>query len=163
MPREGIPLSKRFTPEQLTQIYDNLRRMGAPLGITFGEVKVTPNSRLALEASEFARDQGRFHSFHDRVFRAYFTEGRDIGKLDVILELAGDLGLGVEELKEALNAGSYLRRLADARREGEELGISAVPTFLIDGSHKVVGAQPLDSFRRLLKREVAAPHLRSGT
>lgn len=127
-----------------------MRRTGEPLGIVFGELKITSNSRTALEASEFARDKGHFDSFHERVFHAFFTETRDIGKIDVVLDLAEADGLDRAELQETLSAGTYSPRLAEARKEGETQGVTAVPTFIIDGSHKIVGALSIDQFRKRL-------------
>ncbi len=148
MPPEGIPLARRFPPDDLKRMYENLRRTGEPFGIIFGDVKVTANSRLSLLASEFARDCGHYDSFHSRVFHAYFTETRDIGKLDVILDLAEKEGLDREELRRTLGDGTYLPRLAEARKEGDALGVTAVPTFIVDQRQKIVGALPLDLLRK---------------
>ncbi len=106
---------------------------------------------MALEASEYARDAGCFDSFHDRLFRAYFTETRDIGDLDVLLELAEEEGLDKADLRVALQEGRYTSRLNEARREGHQLGINAVPTFIINGKFRIVGAQSLDFFRDRLR------------
>ena len=77
---------------------------------------------MSLEASEYARDAGRFDSFHGRVFRAYFTETRDIGDLDVLLELAQEEGLDAADLRVALREGRYASRLDEAHSEGRAVG-----------------------------------------
>ena len=130
--------------ERLNHTYDSL-------GVDFGDVSLLSNSRMSLEASEYARDAGRFDSFHDRVFRAYFTETRDIGDLDVLLALAREEGLDADDLRVALQEGRYASRLDEARSEGQQLGINAVPTFIINGGHRIVGAQSLDFFKERLK------------
>ena len=109
------------------------------------------NSRMALEASEYARDLGCFDSFHDHMFQAYFTETRDIGDMDVLLELAQEEGLDTADLRVALLEGRYTARLNEARREGRQLGINAVPTFMVNGKYRIVGAQPLEFFRDRLR------------
>lgn len=152
MPPEGIPLAERFSPDDVKRMFDNLRRMGEPLGIVFGDVKTTSNSRTALQASEFARDCGRYDSFHDRVFHAYFTEARDIGSLEVVLDLAEAEGLDPGELVGALENETYMPRLARARKEGEALGVRAVPTFIVEGTHRIVGTLPLEQFKERLAR-----------
>ncbi|MFC1836328.1 DsbA family protein [Thermodesulfobacteriota bacterium] len=156
MPVEGVPLSRRFPEEEIKKRYEGLRRMGEPMGLVFGDITLTPNSGLALEASEFARDCNLFDAFHDRVFRAYFSETRDIGKMDVLLELAGEVGLDTKDLEAALNERRFSQRLADAREEGAQFGINAVPAFIINGSHKIVGAQPIETFRAYLKKVQAS-------
>jgi predicted DsbA family dithiol-disulfide isomerase len=55
-------------------MFDNLRRSGKDFGIVFGDRTLLSNSRLSLEASEYARDMGLYDQFHDRIFHAYFTE-----------------------------------------------------------------------------------------
>ncbi len=147
MPPDGVALASRFSPEQIKQMYENLRRAGAPFGITFGEVSWTSNSHLALLASEYARDHGLHDAFHDRVFEAYFAETLDIGRRDVVLRLAEDIGLDTRGLAEALDNGRYTQRLEDARMEGMRLGITAVPTFILNDSVRIVGAQPMSSFQ----------------
>lgn len=151
MPAEGVPLASRFSEGQIKAMYEGLRQRGEPLGLKFGDVKITPNSRMSLEASEFARDNGLFHLFHERVFRAFFTETRDIGRVEVILDCAREVGLDENELKEALDRGRYIPRLAEARKEGEKLGVTAVPTFFLNGGTRIVGVQSLDFFRERLK------------
>jgi len=131
----------------LKGFWERLRSTYGHLGMDFGDVSRLSNSRMALEASEYARDFGRFDSFHHRLFRAYFTETRDIGNLDVLLVLAQEEGLDTADLRGALQEQRYASRLDEAHREGRQLGIDAVPTFMINGKYRIVGAQSLDFFR----------------
>ncbi len=151
MPAEGIPTSKLFPGVDLKKRYESLSRAGAPYGIAFNEISLVSKSRLALEATEYARDKGHFDSFHGRVFHAYFVETRDIGNLDVILELADQDGLNPNDLNLALQEKRYAERLEKAKQEGRLYGVTAVPTFIFNGEHKIVGAQPIDVFREKLR------------
>jgi predicted DsbA family dithiol-disulfide isomerase len=81
------------------------------------------------------------------VFRAYFVETRDIGNLEVILGLASEDGLDDDDLRRALKEKQYAARLEEAKDEARGYGITAVPTFIINGKHKLVGAQPIEAFR----------------
>ncbi len=135
----------------IKRFWERLNHTYNPLGVNFGDVSLLSNSRMSLEASEYARDAERFDSFHGRAFRAYFTETRDIGDLEVILELAQEEGLDPVDLRVALQEGRYASRLDEALREGRKLGINAVPTFIIHGTHRIVGAQSLDFFRERLR------------
>lgn len=151
MPLDGIAMSKIFPGVDLKKRYESLSRAGFPYGIAFKEVSRASNSRLALEASEHARDKGRFDSFHSRVFEAYFVETRDIGDLEVILELAEHVGMDLEDLRGALLEKRYAPRLEEARNEARRYEVTAVPTFIINGKHKIVGAQPIEAFREKLR------------
>jgi len=147
MPLEGTPMSQLFPGVDLKKRYESLTRAGTIYGIKFNEIYLASNSRLALEASEYARDRGHFDSFHTRVFRAYFVETRYIGSFNVIQELAEQEGLDVDDLRRALQEKRYAARLEEARQEARRYAVNAVPTFIINGEHKIVGAQPLDVFR----------------
>lgn len=132
----------------LTERHAGFTRAGAPFGLVFNVRTRLSSSRLALEATEYARDAGRYHSFHVRVFHAYFTENLDIGDIEVILDLAKKEGLDTEELSAALQDGRYRSRLEDAREDTQRYGVTAIPTFIVNGTKKIVGAQSLDQFRK---------------
>jgi len=105
-------------------------------------------------ASEFARDQGMYHSFHENMFHAYFTEGLDIGNPDVIAAVAGKSGLDEKETRSAILDGRYASRLDEARKEGQLIGLTGVPLFIVENQYKIVGAQPIEVFRDLFKKEL---------
>lgn len=145
-----MPLAERFAPDKIAGMYEALRRKGRELGISFGDPVHLANSRLAMQASEFARDRGKFAAFHEALFHAYFTELRDIGDMEVILYLGRQLGLDRRQLQTALDENRYLTRLQAVSEEARQLNITAVPTFLVNGQFKLVGALPLETFRRSL-------------
>lgn len=122
----------------------------APYGITFGVRTFLSNSRFALEASEYARDRGTYHAFHERMFHAYFTEVLDIGNVKVVLDVAQAVGLDPDDLKRALEDGKYGFRIDTTMQEAMKLGVTAVPTFIVNETIRIVGAVPLDQFRKRL-------------
>ena len=134
-------------------MFAHLRTLGANVGITFRDITLLSNSRLALEASEYAKDQGVFDRFHDTMFRAYFNDGKDIGSAAVILEVGEGVGINAGALKKELDRGTYAVRLQEMRRQAENHGVSAVPTFVINSKEKLVGVQPLEVFREFLERQ----------
>jgi predicted DsbA family dithiol-disulfide isomerase len=140
-------------------MYCNLRERGAPLGITFGRVTLLSNSRSALESSEFARDSGKYDGFHENLFRSYFTEMQDIGQMDVIMQLAGKAGLDSVALQSALQEKRYAARLDNVVQEAHQNRVNSVPTFIIEGKHIIVGAQPIEVFRDTLKKVLSHPQL----
>ncbi len=126
--------------------------MGAEYGLEFGEIKKTSNSHIALAAGEFAQEMGAFEEYHEGVFKAFFTEGLDIGDIEVVLEVAKSVGLDISELSTAIEKNAYDHILNQNRLEAENLGITAAPTFLFEDGSRIVGAQPIDSFRRILAK-----------
>jgi predicted DsbA family dithiol-disulfide isomerase len=151
-PPEGMLLSERFKGYDLSSFYDQLRKRGKEVGVVFGTHTLLSNSRLALMASEYARDLGRYDSFHENMFHAYFTEGLDIGKPDVIADVAGKSGLDEKETLSAVRDGRYASRLNETRKEASLIGLTGVPLFIIENKYKIVGAQPIETFRDLLDK-----------
>lgn len=132
--------------------FAGLNKAGEPFGFRFGERIFLSNSKPALEASEYARDKGKYNSYHEKIFQAYFTDLLDIGDTKILLKLAQDVGLDPQELKRSLDEGLYRTRIEEAMKDAARYGITAVPTFIIDEAHKIVGAQPLGTFRNQLRR-----------
>jgi len=132
------------------EMYEGLRKSGKEYDIEFGEVTILANSRKSFEASEFAREQGKYHEFHEGLFYAYFTEVRNIGEIDVIMDVAAKTGLDTVSLKEALDTEKYLSVLQNVTREARQLGYSGVPAFVIDGKYSITGVQPIEVFREAI-------------
>jgi len=133
-------------------MYDHLRQRGKEFGIVFGNRTILSNSRLALEASEYARDMGKYESFHETMFRFYFTEAYDIGSIGVITSVAAETGLDAGDMMNAISEKRYRTRLTKARQEGEKIDLTGVPTFIINGKHKIVGTQPVEIFKEVFSK-----------
>jgi predicted DsbA family dithiol-disulfide isomerase len=149
-PKEGVKLEDLFGPgyrERQRGIAARCRE----LGLAFQGPEVLSNSRLAVEAAEFAREAGKHPSFHRAVLAAYFGRGLDIGDPTVLGQTADEVGLDGGALADALDSGGYAGTRLAAQEEAVKLGITAVPTFIFEDGPRVVGAQQLDYFRRLLE------------
>jgi predicted DsbA family dithiol-disulfide isomerase len=131
-------------------MHEHLQEMGQQHGIEFNPQAHLSNSRMALEAGEYAKEKGRFHDFHTAVFRAYFTDGTAIGDLEELLNLAEAVGMDREDLREVLAEKKYAQNLRDTQKEARKYGINSAPTFIINNRYKIVGAQPLEEFRKAL-------------
>lgn len=157
-PPEGVPLERLFGPG-FEQRQEAQRQRCAELGLPFAAPKLLSNSRMAVEAAEFARDAGKHPEFHRAVLAAYFARSQDIGDLGVLGDLATEVGLDRAALEQALAAGTYADRRRAAHEEAAGLGVTGVPTYYFVGGVRVVGAQPLGHFRRLLAEmeDIVAP------
>jgi predicted DsbA family dithiol-disulfide isomerase len=149
-PAEGVRLELLLGPG-MGQRQESQRRRCAELDLPFEAPQLLSNSRLAIEAAEFARDAGKHDVFHRAVLAAYFARSQDIGDLDVLIDLAAEVGLDSAALRQVLAAGRYAGRRKAAQEEARGLGITGVPTYIFAGGSRVVGAQALDTFRRLLE------------
>lgn len=129
----------------------HLRAAGAPFGITFVDRPFLSNSHQALLAAEYSRAQGQFDTFHPAFFSAYFSLGLDIGNLDILAQLGEEAGLNADALRKAVLSGTHESSLDVAKVDAARTGVTGVPTFLVNKKKTIVGAQPLDVFRKALR------------
>jgi predicted DsbA family dithiol-disulfide isomerase len=102
--------------------------------MTFEPPKLVPWSRKAHELHLLARAHAVHDPVREAVFDAYFRDGRDIGRVDVLVDLASRLGLGRTEIKPALDVDRYQADVVDARRRAREEGVADVPSFRAHGT-----------------------------
>ena len=150
-PAAGRLLTDKFRPHEIKAMFENLRKRGERYGMVFNDCNRASNSHLALLAGEFARDMNRFEVFHENVFRTFFTGLKDIGRLDVILEMASDSGLNPEKLKLAYSEGRYQDRMDTAMSEARRLGIRSIPAFVFENDEIIAGALQPEIFRKSLE------------
>jgi predicted DsbA family dithiol-disulfide isomerase len=129
---------------------------GKRAGVEFNydRVTVTPNTRLAHRLMLFAAGTGDAHktlSIFKAVFFAYFSEGRDIGKADVLVALASKAGSDAHEVRSFLASDAGEREVSAAERQAQADGVHSVPTFHIGGI-PISGAQPPAVLAQVLKQ-----------
>jgi predicted DsbA family dithiol-disulfide isomerase len=127
-----------------------LKKMAESGGLKITFTGRIPNSRLALEATEYAYAQGRGDEFHRAVFDKLYGEGRDIGSWEVLRAAANESGLKAAELEKAITGGEYSAVLDKKLVQAADLGIKAVPTYVINGKYRIVGAQPFTVFEEAI-------------
>lgn len=150
-PAGGVLLADYFPDLNPAEFFAGLDARGEGMGVRFGPQRLMSNSRLSLEGGEFAREMGLFHEYHEAVFRTYFTDCKDIGDRAVLMAAAGEAGLDVDAFARALDLGTYRDQVIEGTRQARAQGVRAAPTFLIEGYGTIVGAQPFESFRTVLK------------
>ena len=151
-PEEGLTLEELFAGRlvDINQIRARLKRVADAEGLPLGERERTFNSRLAQELGKWAESRGKGDPYHLAVFRAYFADGRNIGKRDELVRLAESLGLPGEEARKILETRAFKAAVDQDWARSKALGITAVPTLVL-GQGVLVGAQPyekLESFVR---------------
>jgi predicted DsbA family dithiol-disulfide isomerase len=132
-------------------VYPLARRLGVP--ITLPPVSPQPHTHLAFEGFQFAKEHGKANDYNHRVLSAFFQEGQDIGDVDVLTRLAGEVGLDEKAFREALTARRYRQAHREALRRADESGVSAVPAFVI-GRRVLTGLQDRATLERVLDEEL---------
>ncbi len=103
---------------------------GEAAGLRFTRPWLVPWTRKAHELGLHAREHGCFRKVHDALFQAYLLEGRDIGRVDVLVELGAEAGLDRMEVKAALDVDRHRQEVERRRERALALGINGVPTLL---------------------------------
>jgi predicted DsbA family dithiol-disulfide isomerase len=140
------PAGEYLTRTWAQSVYPMAEKLGVPIQLP----PVQPRSRLAFEGAEFARDAGKLGEYTRAVHEAFFQQGEDIGKLDVLTDIARAVGLDVTEFTAALADHRYLDRVLAQEAEAAEQGISAVPSVVV-GRYLIPGVVPYETLKRVVE------------
>ncbi|SFH61939.1 Predicted dithiol-disulfide isomerase, DsbA family [Collimonas sp. OK307] len=132
---------------------------GQRAGVIFNydRVEMIPNTRLAHRLMYFAQLQGESEKagvLFESIFATYFSEGSDIGNLDVLIELAETAGFDGKMTRSFLASEQGNNEVAQAELTAQERGVRSVPNISI-GDYRVAGAQPVDVLADLLDETAA--------
>lgn len=118
--------------------------------VTLERPRIVPWSRKAHELAFVAREADAFGPVHEALYRAYFVEGRDLGRVDVLVEVGADCGLDRTAVKAALDVDRHAEELEAERSRAERQGVRGVPT-LLDRDRKLEGFRRGDEIRTFLE------------
>ena len=158
MPPEGedtvAHLSKKYgmSPEQLAQGREGLRQRGAAVGFTFGERPRVWNTFNAHRLLHWAGLEGRQRELKHALLTAYHTNAENPGATDVLIRLAGEVGLDVERARAILASDQFSTEVRALERHYQELGIHSVPAIIINDQHLIQGGQPPELFEQALRQ-----------
>ncbi len=130
---------------------DMLRQEAEQAGLPLVVPERIPNSRRALEAAEYAREQGRHHAFHQVVFRKFYGEGQDLSRWEVIRAAAEEVGLDAVTMQRQTENGDYKARVDANMAELAALGANGVPLYIFDRKYAVIGLQPYAAFQEVME------------
>jgi predicted DsbA family dithiol-disulfide isomerase len=160
MPRDGMPRdhyveAKFGGPERADQIHGGIRAAGESVGLPFAFEKIerAPNTVTAHRLIYWATNQNKADLLVEALFRAYFFDGRDVGSIDALAEVAGETGLDADAAKKYLASEHGAREVAAETRFAYENGITGVPCFIFNRRYAVAGAQEPEAFFPLFDLE----------
>lgn len=161
VPPEGRP-QQRYTKDGDPPT--PLEERGQSLGITFTRGRTfRPNSHLALETAMYAEDLGIDHApLEKALYFAHFEALEDIGDIDTLVRIGSESGMDAAELRNALETRRYRESVDEAIAWAQQIGVTAVPTFIVDGRQGIVGAQEQAAFERVLESLGHAPEAGPG-
>lgn len=134
-----------YSDRQVRQAQEAIAHVGRVEGLLYDFEALRPtNSALAHQLLVLAERSGRRDQISQRLYRAYFCEGRHIGELEELVNLAADVGLDAEAVRRDLLGGSALAHVRADRETAAALGITSAPFYVINGQYGIAGAQPVD-------------------
>jgi predicted DsbA family dithiol-disulfide isomerase len=150
---------KGFPLEQAVQMNNRLAEAGKLLGLKFHfDDIVVANSFKAQNLIHFARLQGKQNEIEERLFEAYFTEGKNVDDTSVLIQLASDIELNINGLPEVLEKQTYTDKVQTDIAEARQLGIRGVPYFSFNRKYAISGAQETPVFLDTLRKSFADWH-----
>jgi predicted DsbA family dithiol-disulfide isomerase len=126
---------------QVEQMLANVTNVAADAGLQYRfDLLQHTNTVKAHELLHFAKAEGRQHEMEERLMSAYFTEGKHVGRIDDLVELATEVGLDADRARAALESEQYLPAVRQDQAQARAYGIQGVPFFVVDGQYGISGA-----------------------
>ena len=145
--------------EQVELMLDGVTGIAEDVGLEYHlHAAQQVNTIRAHELIHHAKTLGLQEPMKERLFRAYFTESRNLGDIDTLVELAEDVGIEAADARAALLDNRHLRAVKADVAQAQAYGIQGVPFFVIDGKYGISGAQETDTFVRALQQPGADRH-----
>lgn len=151
-PPEGRELPERVKRARAQGSEERLRQMAESYGMEFVSTQRIYNTRLAHEATEYARVHGKGNEFHKVIFRKVYAEGQDPSQWDVLRAAAEEVDLDADEMQREVENEKYLATVVDQVRWAYQIGVTGVPTYVINNRYAIVGAQPYEVFKNALEQ-----------
>jgi predicted DsbA family dithiol-disulfide isomerase len=145
-PPEGMELPDYIQRARANGSEERLRKMAEMHGMEFRSTERIYNTRLAHEATEYAREQGKANQFHHIMFRKVYADGFDPAQWDVLRSAAEEAGLDPADMQSTVESGKYTADVAGQVQWAQQIGVSGVPTYVINDKYAIVGAQPYEVF-----------------
>jgi len=143
---------KGMPREQVEQMLSHVTGVAENAGLQYRfDLLQHTNTVKAHELLHFAKANDLQHEMEERLMSAYFTEGKHVGRVDDLVELATEVGLDADQAREALESSRHLQDVRQDQAQAQAYGIQGVPFFVIDGQYGISGAQPPAAFENVLR------------
>lgn len=144
---------KGWSLQQARQMNEQVTAMAREAGLAYDLDKaVVANSFDAHRLIQLAKTVKKGDAMEERLFSAYFTEGKNIADHETLVELGTAIGLKSETIKEMLAGNSYAQEVEQDIYEARQIGVRGVPYFVLNDRYAVSGAQPAETFSGALNK-----------
>jgi predicted DsbA family dithiol-disulfide isomerase len=153
-PSDGMDLPAYVLRARANGSEERLRGMAESYGLAFASTGRIYNTRLAHEATAYAYalERGAALEFHRVIFRRVYADGQDPGQWATLRAAAVEVGLDADDMQREVASGKYTEAVAEQVRQAYQIGVTGVPTYVINDRYAIVGAQPYEAFQRALAK-----------
>ncbi len=144
---------KGMPRERVEDMLEQMTQMAALEGLEFDfDALQHANTSRAHRVLHLAKSQGLQSEMQDRLFRAYFSEGRRVSDVETLAELGEEIGLDADEVRDAFDDDTYENAVEQDITRARMLGVTGVPYFLFEEKYAVSGAQSPEIFANVLEQ-----------
>jgi predicted DsbA family dithiol-disulfide isomerase len=145
--------AKGWTLDYARQMNNHVTEMAAEVGLTYHmDTAVVANSFNAHQFTHLAKKHSLGDAAEEALFKAYFTDGKNVDDIEILAELGTAIGLDADEIKKSIAANTYADAVKHDIAEAQYLGIQGVPFFVMNGKYGVSGAQAVPVFSQTIEK-----------
>lgn len=150
---EYLGKRKGGTTKDGKQMNDNMAAIAKEVGLDYDFDKAIVNNTMdAHRLLHLAKTKGLQNKMKERLFAAYYTQGKNIGDSETLVQLGVEVGLQEDEIKTALESDAFKQQVEMDQHHAEQIGVQGVPFFVFNNKYAVSGAQPPSIFKEVLEK-----------
>lgn len=150
-------LAKKYgqSVEQVEQMQKQVTAQANEVGLDYhlNDAKMT-NTLDAHRLIHLAKEKGKMSEMKEQLLKSYFVEGKHVGEIESLVDIAAAVGLDKEEVTSVLASDQYKKEVEADMQEGVQLGVQGVPFFVFNRKYAVSGAQPSNVFSEVLTKVI---------
>ncbi|MGZ8523687.1 MAG: DsbA family oxidoreductase [Chitinophagaceae bacterium] len=145
--------TKGWTPDYAKKMNEHVTTMAKDVGLQYDFDKaIVANSFDAHRLIQLAKANGKGDEMEERLFKAYFTEGRNTADHETLIQLGTEIGLDPSSIRTVLDSNEYDDKVEQDIYEAQQIGIRGVPYFVFNDRYAVSGAQATETFSGALNQ-----------
>lgn len=145
--------AKGISREQADQMFNRAKEMAAETGLEFNmDSLVVANSFRSHQLLQFAKSKGLGDEIKEALFKAHFTEGKNIDDRQSLIEITTSIGLDKKETEDVLDSERFAYEVKQDEMEAKNIGVQGVPFFVFNNKYAVSGAQAPETFLEVLEK-----------
>lgn len=145
--------TKGVSVEQARQMFNRATKMAREAGLDFNiEQSIPANSFMAHRLIHLAQSRDLGSEIEEALFKAHFTDAKNIDEVTVLVEVADSIGMDAEEVKNTLESDAFAYEVKQDELEARNIGVKGVPFFVLNDKYAVSGAQPTEFFLETLEK-----------